>query len=156
MDNLIRMKIRIFPKYVKYFDYLNCRIIPKRKIFLKLPFKRNLFSVVNDNLLIEKVHVDIWKLLSPEAQWPGWCFPPSWWKMSIPKFLPGLKMFQAFQISCKGKGGVTIGRVGDDTVCGWPLQTISNVSDALSFIVFVFCHSYCWLSLHRVSVISEM
>ena len=65
-------------------------------------------------------------------------------------------MFQDFQISSKGKGKVTIGRVGDDAVCGGPLETISNVSDALRFIVFVLRHSYCWLSLHRVSVISEM
>ena len=51
---------------------------------------------------------------------------------------------------------ITISSIGDDAVSGGSLETVTNGSVDLTPILIVLGHSYCWLSLHRIPVISEM
>ena len=83
-------------------------------------------------------------------------FPSLVMKNVDPKLSGRSEIFFMFFRFPTGERLPTICCVGDDAVCGGPLESVANVSDALGFIVFVLRHSYCWLSLHRVSVISEM
>ena len=73
-----------------------------------------------------------------------------------PKVSARSEVFECFFTRGNQNRKFTICCVGDDTVSGGPLETVASVPDALCFIVFVLSHSYCRLSLHRVSVISEM
>ena len=50
----------------------------------------------------------------------------------------------------------TIGSIGDDTVRSGPLKTVSDGPDIELIIVLILGDSNCWLSLHRIAVVSEM